>query len=273
MASLSISRAWDETKDRIRRDGKLYMVVAAALIALPGLIVGVIDPVATRSPGSITSGLLLFVSSLLGLVGQLAIIRMAIGSAVSVGEAIGHGARRMPIYFVAAILVIVGFLLALIPFAVVMYAAGVPVENETALARSPTGMILLLLYFLFVLFVGVRLLMSSPVASEESAGPIEILRRSWRLTEGHWWRLFGFIVLFLIAAGITISVVDWGAGLVAIGLLGDIEPMSAAALFVAVIASILNAVVTVVLAVMLARIYLQLAGRESVDVSVPKSGT
>ena len=29
--------------------------------------------------------------------------------------------------------------------------------------------------------------------------PIGILQRSWQLTAGSWWRLFGFLILFIIA--------------------------------------------------------------------------
>ena len=45
--------------------------------------------------------------------------------------------------------------------------------------------------------------MTSPVASEETVGPIGIIRRSWELTRGNWWRLFGFIVLFLLGQRVS----------------------------------------------------------------------
>jgi hypothetical protein len=274
MAVLSISKAWEESKARIAVDGRLMAVVAAALIVLPGLIVEVISPSALRSDSSVLESILFLLSSLLALIGQLAIIRLAVTPAVSVGEAIGHGARRMPIYLVAAILLTILFIVILIPFGVAAYAAGVPFDrsSEQAFLQSPVAMVLSLLYMALLIFIAIRMLMSSPVASEEDAGPVQILRRSWDLTRGHWWRLFGFIVMFVIGALILIAAVNWAVTAFAVVLFGAIAPMSLSALLVGLFDSIVNGGVTVFLAVMLARIYLQLTGRTAAGASVPKSG-
>jgi hypothetical protein len=274
MAVLSISKAWEESKARIALDGRLMAVVAAALIVLPGLIVEVISPSALRSDSSVLESILFLLSSLLALIGQLAIIRLAVTPAVSVGEAIGHGARRMPIYLVAAILLTILFIVILIPFGVAAYAAGVPFDrsSEQAFLQSPVAMVLSLLYMALLIFIAIRMLMSSPVASEEDAGPVQILRRSWDLTRGHWWRLFGFIVMFVIGALILIAAVNWAVTAFAVVLFGAIAPMSLSALLVGLFDSIVNGGVTVFLAVMLARIYLQLTGRTAAGASVPKSG-
>jgi hypothetical protein len=274
MAALSISRAWDETRARIAADGRLMSIVAAALIVLPGLIVEVISPSSIRSESTMLESILFLVSSLLALVGQLAIIRLAVTPAVSVGEAIGHGARRMPIYLVAAILLTIAFVVLLIPFGLVAYAAGVPFDksSEQAFLESPVALVLSLLYLALLIFIAIRMLMSSPVASEENAGPVQILRRSWDLTAGHWWRLFGFIVIFVIGALILIAAVNWVVTAVAVFLFGAVAPMSASALLVGLFDSIVNGFLTVLLAVMMARIYLQLSGREAAAVSAPRSG-
>jgi hypothetical protein len=275
MTGLSISRAWEESKASIAVDGKLMLIVAAALVALPEIIGSVIVPQSTQTEGTLASTLVLLITSILTLIGQLAIIRLAVAPAVSVGEAIAHGARRMPIYLVAGIMLTIAFVLALIPFALILYGAGVPLDpaNELATVASPVTMVLALVYLALLIFVCVRMLMASPVASEEEVGPIQILRRSWDLTSGHWWRLFAFLVIFFIGAAIAIAAVNWVISFVAVMLFGPIEPMSASALVVALVDACVNATVTVLLAVMLARIYLQLAGRESADVGVPISGT
>lgn len=273
MAALSISRAWEESKARVTADGRLMAIVAAALIVLPGLIVEVVSPSSLRTNSTFLESILFLVSSLLALIGQLSIIRLAITPAVSVGEAIGHGARRMPIYLVAAILLTIIFILALIPFGIAAFAAGVPFDksSEQAFMQSPVAMLLSLMYLALLIFIAIRMLMSSPVASEEEAGPVQILRRSWDLTRGHWWRLFGFIVMFVIGALVLIAAVNWAVTAAAVVLFGAIEPMSLSALLVGLFDSIVNGAVTVFLAVMLARIYLQLTGRAA-GASVPRSG-
>jgi hypothetical protein len=274
MAALSISRAWEETKARLASDGRLMAIVAAALIVLPGLVVEVVSPGGARSQSSVTYSILFLVSSLLALVGQLSVIKMAIGPHVSVGEAIGHGARRMPIYLLAAILLTFAFIVLAIPFAVVAYAAGAPMEpgTEQQFLESPVGLLVTCLYLALVIFVAIRMLMSSPVASEEAVGPVQILRRSWDLTGGHWLRLFGFMAIFFIGAIVAMAVVNWAIGFVAVILLGPIDPMSLSALLIGLFDSTLSAAVTVILAVMLSRIYVQLTGRGPSGASVPKSG-
>ena len=274
MAALSISQAWEETKARIAADGKLMAIVAAALVAFPGIISGVVAPETARTETSLGLSLLILVCAILALIGQLSLIRLAIGPAVSVGEAIGHGARRMPLYLVAGLLLTLALVLLLVPFLVVLYAAGVPIDrsSEDAMLASPLTLILLLAYFVLLVFICIRMLLSSPVASEEAAGPIQILRRSWDLTSGHWWRLFGFMIMFLIGAVVAIGAVNLVASGAAVALFGPADPMSVSALVIAVCVSTINAAATVLLAVMLARIYLQVAGRDSIEVGVPKSG-
>lgn len=183
----------------------------------------------------------------------------------------------MPVYFVAGLIVAIGLILVAIPVFVALAASGLPLGTSDdaamreALINSPSAVLLLLLFVIVAFFVGIRMLMSSPVASEEPTGPIEILRRSWRLTGGHWWRLFGFLMLFLIGAGIAMAAISWAVSLIAVMAFGPVAPMSLSALIVALVDAIANGVVTVFLAVMLARIYVQLAGGESA--SVPSSGT
>jgi hypothetical protein len=55
-------------------------------------------------------------------------------------------------------------------------------------------------------------------------------------------------------------------------LIGPVAPLSASALVVAIVLALLNAGLTVFLAVMLARIYVQLAGRGGAAAGVPNTG-
>ena len=104
MAKLSLSKAWDETREVAGRDGKLIAAVALAMFFLPGVVAGLVDPQAGGFPQSTGAAVMMFVVALIALVGQLAIIRMALGARMTVGEAIGHGARRAPSYLVAGLI-------------------------------------------------------------------------------------------------------------------------------------------------------------------------
>ena len=78
--------------------------------------------------------------------------------------------------------------------------------------NDPASLVAALLFIAIFVFLFVRLVMASPIASAEAIGPVAILRRSWRLTEGHWWPLFGFLLVFFIGAGIVAVAIGSAAG-------------------------------------------------------------
>lgn len=271
--SLSISKAWDETRALFASDGRLFSIVALALVGVPTMISGLIDPesatgAATRGPGLIDVLVLLF--ALVALVGQLSLVRLALKPSVTVGAAIAHGARRMPVYLVTAILIGLGLLVLFIPLGVMAVSSGIEIDRTMSNFTNTMWMMVLILCVI-VIFFGVRLMMGTPVASAEQAGPVEIIKRSWVLTQGVWWKLFVFLLMLMIAAIIVLMAVGFVVGSVVTIAFGPIEAMTPSALAVGLLQGLFNAAFTAVFAVMLARIYVQLSGRDTVE--APKIGT
>jgi hypothetical protein len=259
MRKLSISQAWDETRAILGHDGRLFMSVALGLIALPTLITGMINPKGMTGSAPIWISLVSISVSLIALGGQLACIRLALGPSITVGAAIAHGMRRLPIYFLAVVILVVAGLLAAIPFALALTAMGVGVDEKTV-PDSPPVLIAVILYACLIVFVMVRMIMMAPSISAESIGPIGAIRRSWKLTAGNFWRILGFVVLLLIAALVVVLAIHAVIGVLVSLTLGTVEPMSAAAVIIALIDGLFNAALTILFAVMLARFYAQLAG-------------
>ena len=266
MAKLSISKAWDETRQVFARDGGLLTTIGLALFVLPGVVSDVVTPVTPTEqlPKLGYWTVLTAIALLIALAGQLAVIRLAIGSRQTVGEAIRHGARRAPAYLAATLMWVLPFVIA-----TVLLAGKVVGPVQTA---SPMAALALLLLSSVVLFLAIRMMMTSPVASAETVGPVAILQRSWELTRGHWLRLFGFFLVFVIGAVVVVIAVSAVSGILAQLIFGGVEPYTVGALFVALIIQIVSAAVSVLLMVMLARIYVQLVG-EDAAVAVPTSGT
>lgn len=274
MSQLSISRAWDETREILGRDGKLYATVAAAMFLLPQVVVGLATGTSRAAQTGGTWALLMTLALLIGLVGQVAVVRLAIGSNVSVGEAIRHGFRRAPSFIGAMLLLVLAVAAMALIVAVVLVATGAvsrDVENLTA--RDSAIVILVMLIPLLIL--AVRLLPLAAVAGAEQVGPIALIKRSWALTGDNAWRLAGFLGLFLVAALVLSMVMGIIGGTLTTLLFGKAEPFTLAALVLALFTALAQAVVSLVYVVMLARIYLQLAGddRAPVTASVPSSGT
>jgi hypothetical protein len=273
MRHLSISQAWDETRAILKRDGRLLTIVALAMVALPMAVLGVVSPRGLGEDSrSVGLSLVTLICSRVALGGQLALIRMALSSGETVGSAIVHGLRRMPIFMLAFILVGIGLFIAAIPFGAVLAMAGVPINQTAGAAYNPLTVVAVLLYMALIVFGGVRLIMTAPVASAEPVGIIGILRRSWHLTSGNWLRLFGFMLMFVGGMIVSLFAVEVLTSLVTSLLLGRAEPLSASALIIALVQGLVNAAVTIVFSLMLARIYAQLAGASEAQVSVPSSG-
>ena len=266
MGKFSLSRAWEETTAVLARDGRLFLAVALALFVLPGLVLNVTMP-AARSGEFPPAGPWMaigFVALLISLVGQLAVIRLAIGPHVAVGEAIMHGTRRVWAYVAAALLWLVPILL----IGSALYAYLQANQASPSLAAS-LGLIALCILFAFV---AVRLMLSSAVASAEPIGPLAILRRSWDLSRGNWWRLFVFLLLFGFGALCLLWAVDSVAGLVIRLIVEDAGPRSLGGLLISIVSQLVSGLLSVVLFVMLARIYVQRAEGGAVEASVPRSG-
>lgn len=242
MAPLSISTAWDETRAILASDGRLFASLGLALFVVPGTLAALVTPPAP--PGSLPEPgwwtMVALVAMLIGVVGQLAAMRLAVQPPISVGDAIRHGGGRAP-----------SLLGALLLFAV-------PVALLLGIAASVRTALLVLLALLVPL--AARLLLSAAVASTEPRGPVAILRRSFELTRGHTLKLAGFLLSFLLVFGLLLVAVQFAAGGAILLLLGKPEPMTVAALLLALIGNLAETVAVMILAIMVARFHVQLAG-------------
>lgn len=265
MSKLSISKAWDESKAIAARDGRLIAAVALAFLVLPGIILGISVPKAsaTELPPAGPWMAVALVCVLIALVGQLAVIRLAVGPHGTVGEAIAHAARRL-LPLVGAVMI---WSLPILLAGYALYSMNDPKDGKPSLAVGLGFLVLTCIG----LFLWVRLIVASAVASSEDINPIAILTRSWKLTQGSWWRLFGFALLFGIGAYVLIIAVQSVVGLLARMLIGEIGPMTVAGLIVTVVTQVVSACVSVLFFVMIARIYVQLSGKPRA--AVPSSGT
>jgi hypothetical protein len=263
MRKLSLSTAWEESREVLRHDGRLLAIVALALIAFPSTIQAILTPPAPQGelpppgPWMIVAA----VAILIGIVGQIAIVRLAVGPHTTVGEAIGHGARRMPAYFAAVLIWVMPLAIAIV---VLISTWG----------EKPTGVRALLFILIMVIgiFFVIRLIMMPAVASTDRYGPIGILNRSWALTRGYWWRLFAFLAAFVVGALCAIIAVEAVVGTIVTLILGTPEPMSVGTLIIVLVTQLIIAAISVVYFVMVARIYVQLAGGAEAEVGVPTSG-
>lgn len=268
---LSLSKAWDECRRIFARDGKLLTAIALALLVLPQIVTSVVSPPMHSAP-SMAGRIIGLGAALIGVIGQLAIVRLALGPSTTVADAIRHGARRFPAILGALILLMIGLIVALVPIMAVFIAAGIIQVPEGGAEPGGAFTMVALLLGVACVLIAVRFMLTVPVASAEDAGPLTILKRSWRLSSGRYGRLLALELLLLVAALVLLLTAQVIGGLVAELVGGDITPFSLSALVFAIVMASAQAAFTVLASVMLARVYVQLAGGGA-EVSVPSSGT
>jgi hypothetical protein len=270
MAQLSLSRAWDDTRAIFAHDGALLVSVALALLVLPETIVGLINP-PVAGTATLPGRIVWMVGGLISLIGQIAIVRLALGPSTTVGQAIAHGGRRFLPMLGSLLILLVVLAVIVIPLMMLLMAThivAVPIEGQQP---PPSFALFAIILSLIALGFSVKFTMSVPVATAEDAGPFEILKRSWRLTAGHYWRLLAFILLLLVTTLILLLVAQFLGGILAELIGGKIAPLTLGALVVALFQAAASATATTLFAVMLARLYLQLTAGAG-QPSVPKSG-
>lgn len=267
--AISIGKAWDESRDILTRDGKLILTIGAAMLMLPTALVALVSPQAVGAeppaPGIMGTAVQIL-SFLLTQTGVLALIALALRPNLSVGESIRAGLSRLLPTLAAFLLYILPmvFLLGIIFGATV---GGDTPEAMLANLRSAGGgaSLAILLWAVAFVYLGVRFLLANAVALAESANPITILKRSWQLSRGAYFKLFLFMLLWGILL-LTAQMATAAVTGVLVGLtLGAPEPFSVAALLTGLIAGAVNMMVVIVYALMVARIYAQ---RVTID-SVP----
>lgn len=260
MAALSISRAWDETKAVLRRDGRLIVPIALAFLLLPGVVSELAMPSTDPASSTATKQLVMLVVLLLGFAGQLAVQWLSINSGETVGGALRRAVGRVPALLLAGLLIIIPLSILIAPV-----AAPILANPENPPPGAVLGMMAIMLAVLLPLS---RFSLAAPVTVAEKAGPIAMLRRSWGLTSGSTLKLYGLLLLVLILALILIAAVQMAVGSLAILAFGQPEPWSLSALLIALATQGVAAIVSVTLSIIFARLYVQAAG-EQAPASVP----
>jgi hypothetical protein len=263
MTELSITRAWSEAMAFVQSAFGPLFLIAVLLIVLPGAALEYVLPAedgpvptdlgqwwATFGPFFVFLPILI----MLGMIGTIAINHLAIQDGASVGEALGVGARRFLILLIAGIVISLAVALTFLPAFALLW----PQEGESA--SVGTALLVGVVYFALFVALSVKLLLITAVAAAERGGPLALIARSWALTRGYFWKLLGFLVLFWIAAGVLIGVTFLLVGLVTGLLFGLPEPGSTAYFVLSLASAAMQAAVSTVFAVAVARIYAQLTG-------------
>lgn len=258
MTKLSFSKAWEETRAVLGRDGRLIWPLGLMMLVLPQLLIGtVLGPQAMadlpRNQQVATSFsflLALFLVAICRFGGLTAIAQLTLRSNERVGDALLSGLKRAPAVLGATLLVLVPLTLLVAP---AMLAGG----NQQQ--PSPVGALLFLVGIIAGIVMLARLQFAVAIAAAEGGNPVRLLVRSWKLSAGSTLRLLGFVLLFIGVLLIVMLALSAVGGSLVILLFGKPEPMSVAALLLSALGLIGELLVLVPYSIMLARLYAQAA--------------
>lgn len=149
------------------------------------------------------------------------IARGAIGLKTSLGQGFrllrGQWGRLIGlIALLIAAVVVVWLVAALLAFLVVAvaFAGGQPESGAGAAVTVLGALVALALPLLAGVFFAIRWYLIIPVMMIEDIGIVAALRRSWRLTRGHFWRTLGIVLLFAVILGIVAAIITAPLGFV-----------------------------------------------------------
>jgi len=261
---LSTEQAFGWAQAMAAREWRLMLPVAFAFFALPGLLLDVALPDATRVllPGAPVDAaaqgraLLAFAATLaVNLVGSLALSALALVPGISVGEAIGRAFRRVPSLAGALLLVAAALLAGALMAALLLGGA----RAGPAAAQG----LLLLLLLIAGGAVWVRLSLLTPLLVEQALGPAAALRRSWRMTAGLFWPILGALAAYLIGGTVVLVALSSavGATLTLLARAMGVGPVGL--VLAAVIFRGLAATISMGFQLVVAGLYRQLAARGS----------
>jgi hypothetical protein len=223
---LGLGELFDGAVRTMRQNPRVMFGVSAAVMAIGGVIASVgllfgarrlVTTLAGTGDGlsrdevaaAATSGLVTFVVpavlEALATIVLTGILIIAVSEAVlgrrpSPGQVLGRVAPRilalLGVSLVTAAIVLLLLLVCAVPGAVLLLTSH-PLAGGIALALAVPAVVVV------GAFLWVRLAFAAPALLLEQLGVRRSLSRSWRLTVGSWWRVFGILLLTTLVATVA----------------------------------------------------------------------
>ncbi len=267
---LDMGAAWSSATALIAQNRDTVSAIIGLFFFLPYLAVGLLAPDTMYAPEpEVTPGAtpdaalqmaldqmsqsyiqnwpLLLTVTVVQFIGSLSLLALLSNrDSPTVGQALQRGLAAAPSYLAAQLLSAV----------LVAVLIGIPLG---LVGMTGIGAAILLLFpviFAVAIYMLVKFALIAPViAIEGERSPIKALRRSWALTKGNSLRIALFLVLLIITIGIIGTLVS-----LVLGLVFALFSQGVADIGNAVVASLVNTALGVILLVVLSAVHQQLAG-------------
>lgn len=271
--------------------GIASVIEAVVLVVFLGQAVPVLDPALLEGSATASEALGVGPGSVLGLLAAAVAVFLAtivltglliisvsqsvLGRVVSIGEVWTRARGRLGA--LVGLTVLIGVAATVAITLVVVVSALLIGGLATALGDS-AGVLVLLGLLIFAAAVvatawlSIKLALAAPVLVLERASVMTSLRRSWSLTAGHFWRIFGSLVL----SSIIVSVISYALMVVPTLITALVatspDAIVTATVVTTVLSVLISAATTPFLAAVLALVYIDVRMRkEGLDVELARA--
>jgi len=264
--TFDMSEAWRDATAMIRANREVLTIIAGIFFFLPSLASGFavppMEPMLSDA-AAVQAQMVAFYSEwgwlfllvlLVQVVGYLAMLALLRDrSRPTVGQAIRTGLKGVLPAIGTVLVLIVGLTLVGLALGLLIgLLAAALGETASALVGVVLGFALLV----FFVYVSVKLSLWAPViAIEKVHNPLQVLRRSWRLTKGSTLRLFVFYLLLAVVYMVVSIVLGMVFGALAL-VLGDTAGVTVGA----IVSGLIAAVAAVIYVGVVAGVHRQLSG-------------
>ena len=126
-----------------------------------------------------------------------------LGERVSIGRTYRYALSRLPAILWITILTALAAIVVFLPGAILLFI-GVALGDAAAILLLIVGGILMIVAPVIAF---IRLSLGPPVVVVEDVRGTGAIRRSWRLTRGHFWRLFALLILSTLIGGVALLII------------------------------------------------------------------
>jgi len=197
--SISMSAIWDESAALIRRESHLMVPVALATVGIGSVISGLTQPETPAAGLGAISVLGFIIGNILGLIGNLALMALALMPGMSVGESLRLAVARLPKMLGIAAMFLVALIAMMIPIAIILKISGVPLSQNMNAEELPAAAVLCALVVgAILIYASARLLTLSAAVVDHNPPVIEAIKSSFASTRGIAAKIVGVVLLFFV---------------------------------------------------------------------------
>lgn len=261
---VKMGAVWDRTIEFIGANTGAVVTIALAAIFAPSVIVESLQLALTggdQTASNPLGGILALIAAILSLLGQVAIVALALDPRLGSGGAFSVAGRRLlPVIGVSIVFGLL-FLVLFVPVLIAIFSANIDFTAAMAGQTPDIGAGTLAFIGLYSLamvpllfWISARFSVLLPTIVQERRG-LGAIPRAFSLTRSHALRIIGVYVLFIIVVGVAMLAAIGVFGTVFNMVAGNENPVNVATVLTSVVVGLVTTAVTVLYTTFLTKLY------------------